>query len=160
MRLQDCLRHIWRNNATKGFAVARADATSGREADAERLAALVKAITGEEPRIRRKSEGAIEVICGREHLDGFKRYAELADAIEKWLEEARAPPMGRGLGASRLLHGSQIGGVEDHSPRCCPHLHVAGWRAYRPGSLHHRRGTYALISKRPPAYNYSSPRPQ
>jgi hypothetical protein len=78
--------------------VARADATSGREADAERLAALVKAITGEEPRIRRKSEGAIEVICGREHLDGFKRYAELADAIEKWLEEARAPPMGRGWG--------------------------------------------------------------
>ncbi len=64
------------------------------------IAALIKAITGEEPRIRQKSEDAIEVICGREHLDGFKRYAELADAIEKWLEEARAPPMGRGLGAS------------------------------------------------------------
>jgi hypothetical protein len=63
--------------------VARADATSGREADAERLAALIKAIMGEEPKIRRKSEGAIEVICGREHLDGFKRYAELADAIKK-----------------------------------------------------------------------------
>jgi hypothetical protein len=25
--------------------------------------------------------------CGRKHLDGFKRYAELADAIERWLEE-------------------------------------------------------------------------
>jgi hypothetical protein len=25
--------------------------------------------------------------CGREHLDGFARFAELADAIEKWLEE-------------------------------------------------------------------------
>ena len=24
--------------------------------------------------------------CGREHLDGFARYAELADDIEKWLE--------------------------------------------------------------------------
>jgi len=26
-------------------------------------------------------------VCDREHLEGFKRYAELADAIEKWLEE-------------------------------------------------------------------------
>ena len=25
--------------------------------------------------------------CDREHLDGFARFAELADAIEKWLEE-------------------------------------------------------------------------
>jgi hypothetical protein len=25
--------------------------------------------------------------CGRKHLDGFARFAELADAIEKWLEE-------------------------------------------------------------------------
>ncbi len=41
----------------------------------------------EEPRIRRKSEGAIELVCGRGHLDGFKRFAEFADAIEKWLEE-------------------------------------------------------------------------
>jgi hypothetical protein len=72
---------------------------SQQRASAEAIiAALIKAITGEEPRIRRKSEGAIEVICGREHLDGFKRYSELADAIEKWLEEARAPPMGRGWG--------------------------------------------------------------
>lgn len=67
--------------------MARADATSGREADAERLAALIKAITGEEPRIRRKSEGAIEVIWGKEHLDCFMRYAELAGAITRWLEE-------------------------------------------------------------------------
>jgi hypothetical protein len=28
-------------------------------------------------------------VCGREHLDGFKRYAELADAIARWLEETR-----------------------------------------------------------------------
>jgi hypothetical protein len=26
-------------------------------------------------------------VCYGEHLEGFKRYAELADAIEKWLEE-------------------------------------------------------------------------
>jgi hypothetical protein len=41
----------------------------------------------EEPRIRRKSEGAIELVCGRGHLDGFKCFAEFADVIEKWLEE-------------------------------------------------------------------------
>ncbi len=29
----------------------------------------------------------IVIECYREHLEGFKRYAELADAIEKWLEE-------------------------------------------------------------------------
>jgi hypothetical protein len=29
------------------------------------------------------------IVCGREHLEGFKRYAELADAIDKWLEETR-----------------------------------------------------------------------
>jgi hypothetical protein len=31
----------------------------------------------------------IKIECGREHLDGFKRYTELADDIEKWLEETR-----------------------------------------------------------------------
>jgi len=48
---------------------------------------LVKVFTGEEPRIRRKSDNTIEIECGRGHLDGFAHYAELADAIEKWLEE-------------------------------------------------------------------------
>jgi tetratricopeptide (TPR) repeat protein len=76
-----------RNNAAVGFAVARADAPGGREEDAERLAAVIKALTGKEPRIRRRSDGALMIVCGREHLDGFKRFAELADAIEKWLEE-------------------------------------------------------------------------
>jgi hypothetical protein len=72
---------------------AAADAPGGREADAERFSALVKALTGEEPRIRRKSDGTIEPVCGWRHLDGFKRFAELADAIERWLEETkrRAP---------------------------------------------------------------------
>jgi hypothetical protein len=76
-----------RNNAVAGFAAARADAPGGREADAERLAAVVEALTGVKPRIRRRSDGKIEIVCGREHLDGFRRYAELADATEKWLEE-------------------------------------------------------------------------
>jgi hypothetical protein len=75
------------DNEAVGFATARADAPGGREADAERLAAVVKALTGKEPRIRRKKNGQIMIECGREHLDGFARFAELADAIKRWLEE-------------------------------------------------------------------------
>jgi hypothetical protein len=76
-------------NETAGFAVARANAPGGREADAERLSALVKALTGKEPRMYRMKNGAIIIMCGREHLDGFRSFEELADAIEKWLEETR-----------------------------------------------------------------------
>ncbi len=74
-------------NAVLGFATARADAPGGREADAERFAAVIEALTGVKPRIRRRSDGRIELVCGREHLEGFKRFAELADVIERWLEE-------------------------------------------------------------------------
>jgi hypothetical protein len=73
-------------NAVLGFARARADAPGGREADAERLSALIKVLTGKEPLIKR-GNGRIDIICGREHLEGFARYAELAETIEKWLEE-------------------------------------------------------------------------
>ena len=78
---------MWENNAAMGFATARADAPGSREADAERFAAVVEALTGKRPRVYRKKNGQIVLECGREHLDGFKRYTELADAIEKWLEE-------------------------------------------------------------------------
>jgi hypothetical protein len=78
-----------KNNAAVGRAYARADAPGGREAEAERYSALIKALTGKEPRVIKRSDGRIDIICGREHLDGFMRYAELADAIEKWLEETR-----------------------------------------------------------------------
>jgi hypothetical protein len=79
----------YKNNKTMGFATARANAPGGREADAERFAAVVKALTGEEPRIRRMKDGTIIIECNRMHLDGFARYAGLADAIEKWLEETK-----------------------------------------------------------------------
>ena len=69
------------NNAVRGFAYV------SEETDAERLAAVVEALTGVKPKIRRRSDGIIELVCGREHLDGFVRFAELTDAIEKWLEE-------------------------------------------------------------------------
>jgi hemerythrin-like domain-containing protein len=74
------------SNEAKGYAYASAKAPGGREADAERFSALVKALTGKEPWVYRRSDGTIKMVCGREHLDGFMRYKELADAIEKWLE--------------------------------------------------------------------------
>jgi hypothetical protein len=70
-----------------GRAYARADAPGGRKADAERLAAVIKALTGREPNIRRMKYGTVIIECGRERLEDFKRYIELADAIEKWLKE-------------------------------------------------------------------------
>ncbi len=76
-------------NKTTGYAVARADAPGGREADAERFSVLIKALTGKEPRVYRTRNGAIIIMCGRKHLDGFRSFAELADAVEKWLEETR-----------------------------------------------------------------------
>ncbi len=72
-------------NAALGFATARAGAPRERLADAERLAAVIKALT-KKPRIIERSDGTIEIICSRAHLDGFKRYAELADTVERWLE--------------------------------------------------------------------------
>jgi hypothetical protein len=78
-----------KDNAAVGYAYARSDAPGGKEADAKGFAALVKALTGKEPRIIERSNGTIRMECYREHLDGFMRYAELADAIEKWLEETK-----------------------------------------------------------------------
>jgi hypothetical protein len=68
------------DNAAVGYAY-------GREADAERYSALIKALTGREPGVYRMKNGKIIIKCYEGHLEGFRRYAELADAIEKWLEE-------------------------------------------------------------------------
>jgi hypothetical protein len=75
------------DNEARGFAYARADAPGGREADAERFAAVIEALTGVKPKAYRKNNGDIEIVCGRTHLESFMRYTELADAIKKWLEE-------------------------------------------------------------------------
>ena len=76
-----------RDNVAKGIAAARTDAPGGREADAERLVAVIKALTGREPRVSRRNDGKIEILCNRTHLEGFRRFAELADAVERWLGE-------------------------------------------------------------------------
>jgi hypothetical protein len=75
------------DNAAKGSAAARADAPGGREADAERFSALIKALAGEEPGVYHMKDGRIIIKCYRKHLDGFARYAELTGTIIKWLEE-------------------------------------------------------------------------
>ncbi len=69
-----------RDNVALGFATAKAD-------DAERFAAVIKALTGEEPKMYRKKNGKIMIECGRKHLDGFMRYKELENTIKRWLEE-------------------------------------------------------------------------
>ncbi|MFZ8808714.1 MAG: hypothetical protein ACO2PN_11505 [Pyrobaculum sp.] len=76
-----------RKNAAIGFAVARADASGGREEEAERLSALIKALTGREPSIRRMKDGTIVIECYGGHLEGLMRFAELAGVIARWLEE-------------------------------------------------------------------------
>jgi hypothetical protein len=75
------------DNAAVGRAYASAEAPGGREADAERFSALIKALTGEEPKVYRMNNGRIMMECYEGHLDGFRRYAELAGTIAKWLEE-------------------------------------------------------------------------
>ncbi len=76
-----------KHNAAVGFAYASVGAPGGRGTDAERYSALVETLTWKRPRILKRSDGTIELVCGGEHLDGFKRFAELADAIAKWLEK-------------------------------------------------------------------------
>jgi len=72
------------DNAAVGRAYA--NAPGGKEV-AERFSALIKALTGREPGVYHMKDGTIIIACYGGHLEGFKRYAELADAIEKWLEE-------------------------------------------------------------------------
>jgi hypothetical protein len=58
-----------------------------READAERFAAVIEALTGVKPKAHRMKNGKIMIECGRARLEGFMRYAELADIIARRLEE-------------------------------------------------------------------------
>jgi hypothetical protein len=48
---------------------------------------VIEALTGVKPKARRIKNGKIMIECGRAHLEGFMRYAELADIIARWLEE-------------------------------------------------------------------------
>jgi hypothetical protein len=47
------------SNKAASYAAARAGAPGGRVEDAERLAAVIKALTGRVPRVRRMKDGTI-----------------------------------------------------------------------------------------------------
>jgi hypothetical protein len=94
-----------RNNAAEGYAVARADAPDGREVDAERLVAVIKALTGVKPRIRRIKDGGIMIVCYREHLDGF-------NVLRRARRHHRE--MARGDGPMRAKAPVDRQGVDDH----------------------------------------------
>ena len=76
-----------RDNAALGRTYARADAPGGRAADAKRFSALIKALTGREPKVYRMKDGKIMIECYEGRLEGFMRYTELADVVARWLEE-------------------------------------------------------------------------
>ncbi len=70
-----------------GFAAARANALGGREADAERLVALVKALTDKRPKVVHNKRGKVTIMLYSTHFYRLIRYAELAEAVEVWLAE-------------------------------------------------------------------------
>jgi len=73
-------------NAAVGHATASAKAPGGKEADAKRFTAVVKALTGEEPGVYHVENGKrIRIVCYEGHLRGFGRFAELAGTIMRWL---------------------------------------------------------------------------
>ena len=78
-----------REGTTVGYYYASAEAPGGREADADRYSAFVEAVTGEKPTAIRHKDGRIRLKTGRKHLDGFMRYSEVKNAIEKWLGRTR-----------------------------------------------------------------------
>jgi hypothetical protein len=60
------------------------------ETDAERLAAVIKALTGWGPGVCCRSGGGLEGCYGGD-LEGFMRYVELVGAIAKRLGEVTGP---------------------------------------------------------------------
>jgi hypothetical protein len=76
-----------KTNTAMGRTYASVNAPGGREADAKILSALIKTLTGKEPKVYHMKGDKTMINCYEGHLEGFMRYRELADAIEKWLEK-------------------------------------------------------------------------
>jgi len=68
-----------KDNAVMGYTTTHADAPGGRDEYAKKIKTLVKTITDEEPAVNNK--GGIDY--ARRHLEGIKKYTELADLITK-----------------------------------------------------------------------------
>jgi hypothetical protein len=73
-----------RGRRVEGAAYAKASAPGGAEAYAERFAALMKALTGREPKAH-TVRGKPAFFLSRAYLDALARYAELAEIVEGWL---------------------------------------------------------------------------
>ncbi len=69
-----------RRGGIAGFA--KADAAE----EAERIIAVVKALTGIPPTAVRMNNGVYVLRCNEKHLKALARFAELADYVEKWVE--------------------------------------------------------------------------
>ena len=76
-----------KTNTAVGRTYASVNAPGGREADAKIFSALIKALTGKEPKVYRMKGDKIMIDCYEGHLEGFMHYVELADDIEEWLEK-------------------------------------------------------------------------
>jgi len=61
----------------------------GVEADAERIATLTEAITGEKPAVICRKDGLIQAEFYRSHLEAYMRYKELRDVVERWMRGRR-----------------------------------------------------------------------
>jgi len=53
--------------------------------DAERIAVVIKAVTGISPTVVRMNNGVYMLRCNEKHLKALIHYAELADYVEKWI---------------------------------------------------------------------------
>jgi hypothetical protein len=76
-----------KTNTAVGRTYASVNAPGGKEVDAKIFSALIKALTGKEPKVYRMKGDKIMIDCYEGHLDGFMQYVELADDIEEWLEK-------------------------------------------------------------------------
>jgi len=77
-------------NEVRGYTHASADAPGGREEDAKRIVAVVKAVTGKEPTVERLKKGEVWIVCFRSYLEGFMRYRKVYETAEKWLRRSGA----------------------------------------------------------------------
>jgi|GEM_PF-1839412 hypothetical protein len=82
-----------RNDTAVSYTAARSNTPGGRQADAERLSALIKALTGKEPKVHHTGDGRIIIECSNKHP---RRLQALRRARRRHREVARGdkPPSG------------------------------------------------------------------
>jgi hypothetical protein len=73
----------------RGYAYAHADAPGGRAADAHRTKTLIIALTGHEPTVVKRRDGAIVLKLTRRHLEALMKYAEIYQEAERWLQKTK-----------------------------------------------------------------------